>query len=105
MGKIAKLHRRLVKKRHDLQWHKKALRSLLGILEIYSNPTNWRITDRDRDIMQRGVVIGVEQILEWNGPGNGPGVAERIIKEVRETATVGDNQRAKRIITEGGATK
>lgn len=83
MGKVAKLHRRLVKKRHDLQWHKRAIRSLLGVLEIYANPMAWKLTDRQRDVMQRGVVVGVEQILEWNGPGNGPAVAERILKEAR----------------------
>ncbi len=82
-SKVAKLHHRLVRKHHDIQWHKKAIQDLLGVLGIYANSANWKLTDRTRDVMQRGVVIGVEQILEWNGPSNGPQLAEQLTRDIR----------------------
>lgn len=84
MGKVVKLHRRLVKKRNEIKVHKQAVSTLLSIIAAYANHRNWRATDNTIDVMDKGIVIGVQRTMEWVGPGVGPEMAETIIKGVEK---------------------
>jgi len=84
MGKTIKLHRRLVKKRNEIKVHKQAVGVLLQVVAAYSNPENWRDTEETRDIIEKGIVVGIEIVRKWIGPGNGPGLARQILKGVKK---------------------
>lgn len=84
MGKINKLHRRLVKKRSEIKTHKKAVDTLLTILAEYGNVNNWKVTDETRDVVKNGIVVGVEQVKQWIGRGSGPDLAQIIVKGVNQ---------------------
>lgn len=79
MGKVAKLHRRLVKKSQQSKQHKKAVTALLGVVSVYAAESNWKVTGETRDVVKDGIIIGVEQLKVWVGPGTGPEVAKAII--------------------------
>jgi len=83
VGKVNKLHRRLVKKRGEISTHKKAVRALLTIVSAYADNRNWKATDNTRDVMEKGIVIGVQRTMEWVGVGTGPDLAETIMKGVK----------------------
>ena len=80
MGKVAKLHRRLVKKHHEAKSHRNAVGVLLRVLAQYADYGNWAKTDETRDITHNGIVVGVEGLMAWRGPGSGPRLAEEILK-------------------------
>jgi hypothetical protein len=82
MGEVIKLHRRLVKKRNEIKTHKQAVGVLLQVVATYAKPEHWRDTEETRDIMEKGIVVGVEILRRWIGPGNGPGLAQQIMKGV-----------------------
>ena len=83
MGKVAKLHRRLVKKRSEISTYKKAVRALLMILEPYANSSNWQHTGENRDVIEKGIVIGTQPVLKWVGQGSGPELAASILNKVK----------------------
>jgi hypothetical protein len=83
MGKTIKLHRRLVKKRNEIKTHKQAVATLLDVIRIYANPLFWRDSSETRDIKKGEIVVGVEILKRWVGPGNGPEVAQRIIGGIK----------------------
>ena len=82
MGKVAKLHRRLVKKHHEAKAHRIAVGVLLRLVAQYADYGNWTPTGETRDITQNGIVVGVEGLMAWRGPGSGPKLAERFLEEV-----------------------
>lgn len=82
MGMTKKLHRRLVKKSHEVKLHRKAIRVMYAALTAYANPDNWQDTDDTRDVRQGGIVIGLERVRKWVGPGTGPGLAESLLQTV-----------------------
>lgn len=84
MGKVTKLHYRLVKKRNEIKVHKQAVNVLLQVVATYANLGNWKLTTETRDVIEKGIVVGVERLLQWIGPGSGPGLAQRIMKGVKE---------------------
>lgn len=79
MGKVAKLHRRLVKKRNELKLHRRAVLIMWNVLQQYADHRNWVATDETKDVMEKGIVIGVERLMAWKGPGVGPGLAQSFI--------------------------
>lgn len=83
MGKAEKLHRRFIKKRNEIKMHKRAVATLLNVVALYARPENWRDSDETRDIKKGEVIIGVEILKRWIGPGNGPEVAQRILKGIK----------------------
>ena len=70
MGKVVKLHRRLVKKRNEIKTHKQAVATLLNVIAIYANKANWRDSSETRDVKKGEIVVGVEILKRWVGPGN-----------------------------------
>ena len=82
MGKVIKLHRRLVKKRQEIKIHKQAVNTLLNVIAIYASENNWRDSSETRDVKKGEIVVGVEILKRWVGPGDGPEVAQRIVKGV-----------------------
>jgi hypothetical protein len=40
-------------------------------LSAYQNPRNWRESGDTREIKQGEIVIGVEPVYQWVGPGKG----------------------------------
>lgn len=83
MGKVIKLHRRLVKKRNEIKTHKQAVKILLQVVNMYATMDNWKHTDETRDVVEKGIVVGVERLMQWAGPGNGPVIAQQIMKEIK----------------------
>ena len=84
MGKtIKKLHRRLVKKRNEIKIHKQAVNTLLNVIAIYANKANWRDSSETRDIKKGKIVIGVQILKRWIGPGDGPEIAAQIIGGIK----------------------
>lgn len=83
MGKVIKLHHRLIKKRNEIKVHKQAIATLLNVVALYAHPGNWRDSDTTRDVMNGEIVVGVEILKRWVGPGDGPGVALGIIKGIK----------------------
>jgi hypothetical protein len=83
MGKVIKLHRRLVKKRNELKVHKQAVGTLLHVIALYANPRNWRDSSETRDVKKGEIVVGEEILKRWVGPGDGPGAAKRILEGVK----------------------
>lgn len=83
MGKVIKLHHRLVKKRNEIKVHKQAVNTLLNIVALYANPGNWRDSSETRDVKQGEMIVGVEILKRWVGPGDGPEIAQRILKGVQ----------------------
>jgi len=74
----------LVKKRNEIKTHKQAVNVLLNIVASYADLKNWKQTDETRDIIEKGIVIGVEQLYTWIGPGSGPGLAQQIMKGLKK---------------------
>lgn len=79
MGLTRKLHRRVVKKSAELKLHRKAIRAMYAAIRVYANPDFWQDTDDTRDVIEGGIVIGVERMKKWVGPGTGPQVAESLL--------------------------
>ena len=83
MGKVVKLHRRLVNKRNEIKAHKQAVNALLTVLAEYGNVRNWKTVDDTRDVVKGGIVVGVEQVRQWIGRGTGPELAQMIMKGIK----------------------
>jgi len=57
------------------------IRGLVNVLGVYSDPKNWQPTDETRDVTnEAGLVVGVERLHRWVGPGEGSGLAVMALK-------------------------
>jgi hypothetical protein len=56
---------------------------LINVLAVYGDPKNWHPTDETKDVRnEAGLVVGVERIHTWRGPGPGPDLAVHALKKV-----------------------
>ena len=51
----------------------------LTSLGYYADTKNWKATDESKDVMENGIVTGVERIYSWVGPLEGPQLAQRTL--------------------------
>ena len=52
------------------------MQSVMSLLSMYADPKNWRATGETKDVQnEAGLVVGVEKIHTWVGPGEGPQLA------------------------------
>ena len=53
-----------------------SMQSVVSLLSVYADPRNWRETGDTKDVQnEAGLVVGVEKICTWVGPGEGPQLA------------------------------
>ena len=53
-----------------------SMSSVMSLLAVYADPKNWLDTGDTRDVRSaEGLVVGVEKIHTWIGPGEGPQLA------------------------------
>ena len=53
----------------------KAIQGAVSLLAVYADPKNWQATGETKDVQDKGIVVGVEKIHTWIGPGEGPQLA------------------------------
>ena len=75
----------------------KQMQGVMNWLATYSDPKNWRETGETKDVQNKaGLIIGVEKIHTWVGPGEGPQLATMALNrllEVREKEADGNEQK------------
>ncbi len=55
----------------------------VSIFSVYADPKNWQPTEETKDVKnEAGLVVGVERIHTWNGPGSGPELAVSVLKRI-----------------------
>lgn len=55
----------------------------VNVLGAYADPKNWQATGETKDVRtDQNVVVGVEQVHTWVGPGSGPDLANHTLKRI-----------------------
>lgn len=62
---------------------RQSLGSTMQVLAVYSSAHNWQATGETKDVQnEAGLVVGVEKIHAWVGPGEGPQLAGMALKKL-----------------------
>jgi len=67
----------------DLERMNALIISVMNVFSVYGDPKNWMPTDESKDVRnEAGLVVGVERLHTWNGPGCGPELAVQAMKRI-----------------------
>ena len=59
------------------------IQGMANILDTYADTKNWLPPDKTKDVKnEAGLVVGVERIHTWAGPGSGPELAGFALKQI-----------------------
>ena len=59
------------------------MQSVVSLLSVYADPKHWLDTGDTKDVRSaEGLVVGVEKIHTWIGPGEGPQLAMMGLKKL-----------------------